>query len=111
MYSQLLILIFSAEFVQARNHFRDAGISASLGRYAFSWTWGAWAAMFLADIFLFVGCGASRRGDDNVRSRGAKPGRGGFGNLAFFRRQRSRPSARGSFVDTDSQRRVKEEYA
>ena len=66
--------------------------------------------MFLATVFLFLGCGADRHRDDTVRSTKT---RGGFviGNLAFFRRQRSRRSARGSFVESDSQRRVKDEYA
>jgi hypothetical protein len=94
--------LMTAEFVQARNAFRSAGLSASIGRYAFGFTWGAWAALFLASIFLFLGCGASRKNDDNVRTGG---------NVGFFRRQRSRRSARGSFVDNESQRRVKDEYA
>jgi hypothetical protein len=60
--------------------------------------------MFLATIFLFLGCGAGgSRSDDRVRSTRE--------NTGFFRRQRSRRSARGSFVDNDSQRRVKDEYA
>lgn len=102
----------SITFVKARNEFRDAGISASIGRYAFGFTWGAWAAMFLATIFLFLGCGASSRRketytEDNVRSAG--PAAGG---LQFWKRQRhtSKRSTRGSFVDTESAPRVKEEY-
>jgi hypothetical protein len=93
---------YSAEFVQARNQFRSAGISASIGRYAFGFTWGAWAAMFLATLFLFLGCGAGGRNDDKVRSTGS---------TGFFRRNRSRRAARGSFIDNESQRRVKDEYA
>ena len=62
--------------------------------------------MFLATIFLFMGCGASGRrgGDDQVRN--ARTG----GSMGFFRRQRER-RARGSYVDNESQRRVKDEYA
>jgi hypothetical protein len=97
----------STVFVKARDRFRDAGLSANIGRYAFGFTWGAWAAMFLATIFLFMGCGAGgRRSDDHVRGSGTRGG-----STRFFRRQRSRRSARGSFVDTESQRRVKDEYA
>jgi len=103
--------LMTAEFVQARNRFRSAGMDASIGRYAFGFTWGAWAAMFIATILLFLGYGATRHNDDQVRStktRSADAGR--MGNLGFFKRQRSRRSARGSFVDNESQRRVKEEY-
>jgi hypothetical protein len=87
-----------------RDRFRDAGLAANIGKYAFGFTWGAWAAMFLATIFLFLGCGAGGRSDDHVRTT-----RGG--NTGFFRRQRRTRSARGSFVDNESQRRVKDEYA
>jgi len=98
--------LMTAQFVQARNRFRAAGLHAQIGRYAFGFTWGAWAAMFLATLFLFLGCGAGGR-DERVRTART----GTRGNLGFFRRQRSRRSARGSFVDNESQRRVKDEYA
>ncbi len=103
-----ILILQSVTFVKARNEFRSAGITASIGRYAFGFTWGAWAAMFLATLFLFLGCGVSRKGDDHVRSTKRSGGR--FGNVPFFRRQRSRRSTRGSFIETESQRRVKEEY-
>jgi len=96
--------LMTAEFVQARNAFHRNGMTASVGRYAFGWTWGAWGAMFIATILLFVGCGAGGRKDIVVTDR--KSG----GNLGFFRRQRSKRSTRGSFIDTESQRRVKDEY-
>jgi len=110
------VALMTSEFVQARKRFTDAGMSAKVGRYAFGFSWGAWAAMFLATVFLFLGCGAGGSRDDKVRStrptrtNGATTG-GGLGNIGFFRRQRSRRSARGSFVDNESQRRVKDEYA
>ncbi|PMD14473.1 hypothetical protein NA56DRAFT_583779 [Hyaloscypha hepaticicola] len=100
----LAAALMTTVFVKARDRFRDAGLAASIGRYAFGFTWGAWAAMFLATVFLFLGCGAGGRSDDRVRTT-----RGG--TTGFFRRQRSRRSARGSFVDNESQRRVKDEYA
>jgi hypothetical protein len=98
--------VTSAVFVHLRNSLRDGGISASIGEYAFGFTWGAWAAITIATVLLFAGCGASGRSDENVRTRSTKAG----GSTGFFRRQRSRRSARGSFVDNESQRRVKEEY-
>ncbi|KAI6708612.1 hypothetical protein JHW43_008871 [Diplocarpon mali] len=107
--------LMTAVFVKARNEFRSAGIDSQIGKYAFGFTWGAWAAMFLATIFLFLGCGASsrqKRSEDNARvaRSGSRSGAGGLGNLMFFKRQRSRRSTRGSFIETESQRRVKEEY-
>eukprot|EP00919_Chromeraceae_sp_WS-2016_P042229 GHVR01100471.1.p1 GENE.GHVR01100471.1~~GHVR01100471.1.p1 ORF type:complete len:268 (+),score=21.03 GHVR01100471.1:143-946(+) len=101
----------TAVFVKARNRFHEAGISATIGKYAMGFTWGAWAAMFLAAILLFIGCGAggSSRRERRVSSTGGVTN--GTSNVGFFRRQRSRRSARGSFVDNESQRRVKDEYA
>ncbi|TVY86648.1 Protein SUR7 [Lachnellula willkommii] len=105
--------LMTAEFVQARNAFNANGMSAKLGKYGFAWTWAAWAAMFIATILLFVGCasgGRSHKTKDTVVSD--KPTNGNAnGNLGFFRRQRSRRTDRGSFVDAESQRRVvKDEY-
>lgn len=100
--------LMTAEFVQARNRFHDAGLAARLGRYAFGWTWGAWVAITLATFLLLSGAvvgGSSSRStnNDNVRTTPTKSG-------AFFRRQRSTKS-RKSFIDTDGQHRVKQEYA
>lgn len=107
------VSLMTAEFVQARNAFRSAGLNASIGRYAFGFSWGAWAAIFLATVFLFLGCGAGGSSREDKRaSKAARTNGGGMtSNLGFFRRQRSRRSARGSFVDNESQRRVKDEYA
>lgn len=96
----LAAALMTVTFVKARNEFRDAGISASIGQYAFGFTWGAWAAIFLAMVFLFFGCLGGRKKESS-----------GGSNTRFFRRQRSKRSTRGSFIDTDSSRRVKEEYA
>lgn len=87
--------------MKARNAFQAAGISASLGRYAFGFTWGAWAALFLAMIFLCLG--AKSNSNDTVKTRSSKRG--------VFGRKQSKRSNRGSFIDNESQRRVKDEYA
>jgi len=109
--------LMTAEFVKARNAFRANGMSAQIGKYAFAWTWAAWFAMFLATILLFVGCASGGRNRKNNTYGSSKDTTvtdrtpGGGDNLGFFRRQRSRRSARGSFVDNESQRRVvKDEY-
>lgn len=93
-------------------------MSAKIGTYAFAWTWAAWVAMFLATILLFVGCASggnrSRKTNNSVISDRPTNGHTNGntnGNLGFWRRQRTRGANRGSFVDTESQRRVvKDEY-
>eukprot|EP00918_Siedleckia_nematoides_P108291 GHVU01236342.1.p1 GENE.GHVU01236342.1~~GHVU01236342.1.p1 ORF type:complete len:258 (+),score=19.27 GHVU01236342.1:162-935(+) len=95
--------LMTAEFVMARNRFRDAGLSAKIGTYAFAWTWAAWACITIAVILLFSGAAVpSSSSNDNVRDKSTK--------RSMFRRNRSTRS-RGSFIDNDGQRRVKEEYA
>jgi len=95
--------LMTATFVKARNEFKAAGMSAQIGKYAFGFTWAAWLAMLIAFCLLFAGVFAGRKANTVTRSNST-------GNTGFFRRQR-RTSARRSFVDTDSQRRVKDEYA
>lgn len=99
--------LMTATFVKARDQFRHSGMSASIGEYAFGFTWGAWAAIFLACIMLFLGCGLGGR-NDRTTTTSTRAGRS-TGRRGFFRRQRSRRSHVGSI--TESQRRVKDEYA
>lgn len=115
--------------MKARNHFRNNGHAAKVGPAAFGFTWGAWAALFLAMLMLFMGTafGGSRR-DKAQHQRGFRKvngtgptAAGGAGDAAaapatntnkvsFWRRQRLRGN-RGSFGDAESQLRVKDEYA
>jgi len=93
---------YSAEFVQARNRFHDAGLDAKIGTYAFGWTWGAWGCITLAVLLLFSGTAVGgSSSNDNVRNKSS---------TRFFSRKRSTRS-RGSFIDNDGQRKVKDEYA
>jgi len=78
----LAAALMTVTFVKARNEFRDAGMDASIGKYAFGFTWGAWAAMFLATIMLFLGCGLGGRKETTTTTS----------SRGFFRRQRSRRS-------------------
>jgi len=96
----LAAALMTVTFVKARNEFRNAGLTAEIGRYAFGFTWGAWLAMFLATIMLFLGCGLGGRKEETTTTSS--------GSRGFFRRQRSR---RGAGSISDSQRRVKDEYA
>jgi len=94
----LAAALMTVTFVKARNEFRSAGMDATIGRYAFGFTWGAWAAMFLATIMLFLGCGLGGRKEEKTTTS----------SRGFFRRQRSRRSI-GSLGE--SQKRVKDDYA
>jgi len=103
----LAAALMTTVFVKARDRFKDAGMDAHLGKYAFGFTWGAWAAMFLAVIMLFLGCGlgGSSRKEGRSSTRVPKSSKSG---MWFYHRQRHRAAA-GSI--SDSQRRVKDEYA
>ena len=86
---------YSAWTVQARNAFRSSGGSASLGRYAYGFTWGAMACYLLATILFCIG---GRVGKNEK-----------YQKKSYFGRKGSTRS-RGSFVDNESHHRVKEEY-
>jgi hypothetical protein len=82
----------SVEFVKARNVFNANGMSASVGSYAFGFSWASVVCLFIASTLFFGGC-LTGRSRDNIHDR------------SFFRRNRSTRS-RGSFIDNESQRRV-----
>lgn len=79
-------------------------MTATLGKYAFGFTWGAWAAMFLATAMLLLGCMSGRSERATTASSAGKW-------QVFHRGRSTRKSARGSFIDTESQHRVKDEYS
>ena len=83
----------------ARNAFRSNGQTASLGEYMYGFTWGTWAAFFIATLLFCVG-GSVGKSEKNYQKS------------SYFGRKRSTRStrSRGSFIDTESQRRVKDEY-
>ncbi|GAB7351907.1 hypothetical protein MBLNU459_g2449t1 [Dothideomycetes sp. NU459] len=96
-FQALAASLFTACFVQGRNAFRANGMSAHVGAYAFGWMWASFFAYFLATIFFCIG---GSIGKDSTSSSNGK---------SMFGRKRSTRS-RGSFIDSESQRRVKEEY-
>jgi hypothetical protein len=67
-------------------------MSASVGSYAFGFSWAAAVCLFIASALFFGGC-FTGRSSDKIHDRN------------FFRRNRSTRS-RGSFIDNESQRRV-----
>jgi len=94
-FQTLAAALMTAWTVLGRNAFRNNGQAASLGRYAYGFTWAAMACYLLATVFFCVGGGMSK--DRSTKS-------------TSLRRNRSTKSARGSFIDSESQRRVKDEY-
>lgn len=86
------VSLMTATFVRARNAFHADNRSATLGKYAFGFSWGAWAALLIATVLFFLG---TRRND------GVSSGR------RWGRRQSTR-SHRS--YDTGS-KRVKDDYS
>lgn len=86
--------LMTAWSVQGRDAFRSAGYSARLGVKLYAFTWAAMAC-FLISTVLFCCGGAVGRDSSGVRRK---------------RSTRSTRS-RGSFLDTESQRRVKDDYS
>lgn len=85
-----------------RNAFRDAGREAQLGPKAFGFVWGAMACLLLATILFFSILATGRSDTTRTSSR--------RGRFAFGRKRSARD--RGSFIESESQRRVvKDEYS
>lgn len=72
----------SAAFVEGRNIFISNDQTAILGKYAFSFNWGAFAALLIATVMFGIGGTSSK--NSNRRSKNAKN--------------------RGSFIDNDASR-------
>ena len=97
----------SAAYVKGRNNFNSNGQHATLGKYAFGFMWAAVACFFLAMVLFCVAGVASKKSSAAATSSGAKK-RGRY----FGRKNTAR--SRGSFIDSESQRRpivVKDEYS
>lgn len=92
--------LMTAWTVQGRNSFRSANQEAQIGTYAYAFTWAAFACFLIATVLFCMG-GKVGKDDSN---RTAKK--------SYFGRKRSTRSSRsrGSFIDSESQRRVKDEY-
>ncbi|XXH02632.1 MAP kinase kinase Wis1 [Hypoxylon texense] len=92
--------LMTAVFVRMRNVFLANGRDASLGRYAFGFSWGSWTALLIATVLFCIGIRGS--GDGGYSSGG---GRRRWG------RQRSVRSRRSYDLNGTNGRRVKEDYA
>ncbi|KAI0877902.1 SUR7/PalI family-domain-containing protein [Hypoxylon argillaceum] len=90
--------LMTATFVKMRAAFTAVGRDASLGVWAFGFTWGAVAAVLIATVLFWLG----------IRGDGAGAAAGGSGGARWGRRRRSVRSRRSYDMGTH---RVKEDYA
>ncbi|KAK4189796.1 protein SUR7 [Podospora australis] len=96
VFLSVAVSLMTATFVMMRNAFVGANRDASLGRYAFGFSWGAWAALLISTIFFCL-ARRSHRSSDMGAPRSSR--RFGFG-------RRKSVASRKSYDG----RRVKEEY-
>ncbi|POS70070.1 hypothetical protein DHEL01_v211537 [Diaporthe helianthi] len=87
----IAVSLMTATFVKARDAFLADNRPASIGRYAFGFSWGAWAALFIGTVLFFMGT----RNRDGYSSR-------------RFGRSRSTRSHRSHDLGS---RRVKDDYS
>ncbi len=85
-----LTVFCSAAYVKGRNVFHSAGMSATLGRYAFGFMWAAVACYFIATVLLCAGGAASGSSSGGGRRAG------------MFSRNRRSTRNRGSFIDKET---------
>ncbi|KAF2090410.1 SUR7-domain-containing protein [Saccharata proteae CBS 121410] len=91
-FQALTASLMTAWTVQGRNAFHSNGQNAKLGVKAYAFTWTAFACFLISTVLFCVGGSAGKESVSTKRS--------------MFGRKRSTRS-RGSFIDTESQRRVK----
>lgn len=96
LFFTVAVSLMTAVFVKARNAFIADGRTASVGRWAFGFAWGAWAALFISLVLYCIG---TRAGKDKYTA-----GSGG----SRWGRQKSVRSRRS--YDMGS-RRVKDDYS
>lgn len=87
--------LMTVTFVKMRDALNANGYPSSIGQYAFGFTWGSFAAVFLATIIFCLGV----RSDKTAGAAGS--------SSRFGRRRKSVRSSRSSI----GSRRVKEDYA
>ncbi|KAH7405776.1 SUR7/PalI family-domain-containing protein [Phaeosphaeria sp. MPI-PUGE-AT-0046c] len=91
-FQALAAALMTAWVVKGRDAFRSAGQDAHIGRYLMGFAWGSVAAYLLATLFFCLGGKLGGERSSTVsRTRSTKSNR-----------------SRGSFIDTESQRKVRE---
>jgi len=103
-FQTLTAALMTAAYVIGRDDFRKNGDAAQIGKYAFGFMWAAAACLFLATVLFCVAGVTSRKRDTTYTGTRKSGGR-------FWRRKKT-VRDRGSFIDSESQRRVvKDEYS
>ncbi|MCJ1356483.1 MAG: hypothetical protein MMC33_006478 [Icmadophila ericetorum] len=93
--------LMTAAYVIGRKNFNTNSQPASLGKYAFGFMWAAMACLLLAGVMFCIAGVTSKRDSTYTRKTGGR---------SFFGRKKGTRN-RGSFIDSESQRRVvKDEY-
>jgi len=87
----------SAWVVKGRNTFRSAGFDSKVGIKSIAFTWAAMACFLIATVLFCCGGAAGREKSGVTRKRSTRSSRSN--------------KSRGSFLETDSQRRVKDNYS
>lgn len=93
--------LMTATFVKMRDAFQDDGRDASIGRYAFGFTWAAWVCLLLSTILFFLGVLGHR---ESGAARGA-------GAAGYDGRRRRRFGRERSVRSSVGSHRVKDDYA
>lgn len=89
--------LMTVAYVKGRNNFTSNGQAAHLGRYAFGFEWGAWAAFFIATILFCIG-GGVRKDEAAPSYSSSKQGFFGPTRTKSTKSNKSNRS-RGSFLD------------
>ncbi|MCJ1474530.1 hypothetical protein MMC13_003188 [Lambiella insularis] len=97
-FQTIVAALMTAAYVIGRNNFNANGQTATLGEYAFAFVWAAMACLFLATISFCIAGVTSKKDKTTTARTGGRFGR------------RKTAKERGSFIDSESQRRVKDEY-
>ncbi|KAF9735299.1 hypothetical protein PMIN06_000618 [Paraphaeosphaeria minitans] len=87
--------LMTAWVVQGRNVWRSNGFDAHIGTKLMAFAWTSFFCYFLASLLFCIGGTVDRESSGSSR----------------MSRKRSTRSSRGSFLDTESQRRVKDSYS
>jgi len=97
-FQALASALMTAWSVKGRNVFRSAGQDASLGKYAYGFSW---ASVFCFFVAMVLFCAGGSAGKDKTSS--------GTGRSRFGRKRSTR--SRGSFVDGSDRGGIKDDYS
>jgi hypothetical protein len=93
-FQALTAALMTAWIVKGRNAFRSAGFDSHVGVKLIAFTWAAMACFLISTVLFCCGGAAGREKPSVRRERSTRSNR-----------------SRGSFLETDSQRRVKDDYS